>query len=609
MKKWAIVLGMLACLMLAMVSAAQADYVLPAEAAELDLAPDVILEPEDPPYNLGGWRSGNTVCFPINVESAAYHEVILRYSREGDFPIDIWVNTSSGEMLVDGLLATGAWSHYTEQSIGYLWITPEDEYLYIEDEDPVEDLIYVMNLREVVLRLPGEEAAAEEMPEELPEEYTYSVQDVSDYRGIWYSDTVHKLRLEITRGSATLNGELSVSSYSYTVEPDGLAFSEGMIRLLEDGGLEMDGQEGAFYRAGEGRIPASPYAAYLGSWENETADVSYEIQDGLYMQYDGSGFGAGGLSIEEGTLYIDSAKATLISDNSMTVEGYEGEFLRVGTNEGGAQAAEPVYLACASPRPIPKAAEPEDAFIYIEPITGTRVALPGIFAGAAHSSFADTYGVHQIFQVELDGALTVDVIVEERWLENMYGVLKAGASFTDRYDILWLSEHSMLTYSEASSFDERTYAYRWLYLLEDGSVLKVECSANRQELLAYGEQISVSFGLRADAASIPLKSSIRVETDSWIAGAWHEEQEDIWLYAPDGALFALYDGEGELLACGEYDAFWDEMKMAQGDESVYYDAAQDGFEIGGSGEPFYRAELPALDWAGMEPLRATFAEQ
>lgn len=119
--------------------------------AILAFAPHTILEPNEPPYNLGGWRSGDVVVFPLAVEVAGYYGVELTYSREGEEPIDVKIESDGGESLEASLEATGTWAEYAQNFVGAIWLTPEDEELYIMDAQPVAEWRYVVNLRAVRL--------------------------------------------------------------------------------------------------------------------------------------------------------------------------------------------------------------------------------------------------------------------------------------------------------------------------------------------------------------------------------------------------------------------------------------------------------------------------
>lgn len=122
-------------------------YVPSMKDAQLALAPHTIVEPHEPPYNLGGWRSGDVVIFPLSVEVAGYYNVELVYSREGETPIDIEIESNGGERVTLELAATGTWERYTQVVSGAIWLTPEDHELAIVDADPVSEWRYVMNLR------------------------------------------------------------------------------------------------------------------------------------------------------------------------------------------------------------------------------------------------------------------------------------------------------------------------------------------------------------------------------------------------------------------------------------------------------------------------------
>ncbi|MDR1706002.1 MAG: TPM domain-containing protein [Clostridiales bacterium] len=128
------------------------EYLLLAEDADLWQAPDVILEPDESPYNLGGWLNGNIVDFPLDVYEDGYYTVELEYSKdEADGPVSIIISTDTGSELEAMLNPTASgWSEYVTWSAGELCISQDDTTLSIEAEDGDADG-YVMNLRSVKL--------------------------------------------------------------------------------------------------------------------------------------------------------------------------------------------------------------------------------------------------------------------------------------------------------------------------------------------------------------------------------------------------------------------------------------------------------------------------
>ena len=54
-----------------------------AEDADLSMAPDLILEPKEPPYNLGGWMMNNTVAYELELPQVDEYTFNIEYSRPG----------------------------------------------------------------------------------------------------------------------------------------------------------------------------------------------------------------------------------------------------------------------------------------------------------------------------------------------------------------------------------------------------------------------------------------------------------------------------------------------------------------------------------------------
>ena len=159
------------------------------------------------------------------------------------------------------------------------------------------------------------------------------------FRGEWENDTIFCI-LRITRGGVSIARESSWSSSGYEETEDGLVLAEGeVISWADDGGLEVDGIDGTFYRVGEGKgvDRYAEFAPFKGDWENPTARIYLSIQDGAYgksdmdMDIDNISFGMGGASVRDGKLYIGGSEAELDPETgSLTVDGIEGVFVRVG---------------------------------------------------------------------------------------------------------------------------------------------------------------------------------------------------------------------------------------------------------------------------------------
>jgi hypothetical protein len=124
-----------------------------AEDADLDQAPDVIVEGSPP--NLGGWHGENTVVFHVEVEEAGDYAVTLNYSKQasdGD-RADLKI-TAGGESFAAPLPPTGSdWSNYVEHEFCTLPFPAGKTTITIESTRP-RGGSYVMNLRSVTLSRP-----------------------------------------------------------------------------------------------------------------------------------------------------------------------------------------------------------------------------------------------------------------------------------------------------------------------------------------------------------------------------------------------------------------------------------------------------------------------
>ena len=129
-----------------------------AEDAEIANAPGVILEPDDPPHNLGGWRqtSGAVVTFLFDVEQEGNYLVELFASREqqGEGVVLIRSGEKDTQKTTVKIPQTrGGWGDYrTFSSKTPIFLAAGEGTLSVEATDPkVSD--YLINLRAITLRL------------------------------------------------------------------------------------------------------------------------------------------------------------------------------------------------------------------------------------------------------------------------------------------------------------------------------------------------------------------------------------------------------------------------------------------------------------------------
>jgi hypothetical protein len=134
-------------------SAAGPPYVLEARNADLSKASDVIVEPRQPPFNLGGWHGRNTVTFHVDVKEAGDYRITLRYSKQehdGD-PAPLRITAGGKDAFSAPLPNTGKdWSRYVEYEFCTLPFPAGKTTLSLESTQPRSGS-YVMNLRSVTL--------------------------------------------------------------------------------------------------------------------------------------------------------------------------------------------------------------------------------------------------------------------------------------------------------------------------------------------------------------------------------------------------------------------------------------------------------------------------
>ncbi len=132
--------------------------------ANLFMAENVVIEPANSPFNLGGWRIGDYVIFPLHVKDEGFYNVNLEYSKQAydasTAPFAIIAATAlteqslaGGSNLVVELPMTGNnWANYTSGNLGSLFL-PKGGVFLILGAIPSEQERgqYVMNMRKLTL--------------------------------------------------------------------------------------------------------------------------------------------------------------------------------------------------------------------------------------------------------------------------------------------------------------------------------------------------------------------------------------------------------------------------------------------------------------------------
>jgi hypothetical protein len=57
-----------------------------AQDANLEKAPQIVVEPDKAPYNLGGWQKKNEVSWKADIPKAGMYAILIEYSRPGGEP-------------------------------------------------------------------------------------------------------------------------------------------------------------------------------------------------------------------------------------------------------------------------------------------------------------------------------------------------------------------------------------------------------------------------------------------------------------------------------------------------------------------------------------------
>lgn len=133
------------------------------EDAILDLAKNVVREPDKPPYNLGGWKENDDVEWKFVVLEKGLYKISLNYSRPGNvLPakglITVYDNEGFSKELEFKAQPTGKdskdWSVYKINDSSSVQLEPGTMYLSIcPDNAKDTGTDYFINLRSVTLTM------------------------------------------------------------------------------------------------------------------------------------------------------------------------------------------------------------------------------------------------------------------------------------------------------------------------------------------------------------------------------------------------------------------------------------------------------------------------
>lgn len=139
---------------------------LTAENADLSMAPDIVLEPDKAPYNLGGWRQTDIASWEVEIPEDGTYDINILYSRPGGDWGDMagvvaLVGEEDSTPLSFMAKPTGAngddWSKYEVNDSCGLTLTKGTYTLYLmpdeENTDPSSMTDHFINLRSVTLVL------------------------------------------------------------------------------------------------------------------------------------------------------------------------------------------------------------------------------------------------------------------------------------------------------------------------------------------------------------------------------------------------------------------------------------------------------------------------
>ncbi|MCM0761227.1 hypothetical protein M7775_22005 [Sporomusa sphaeroides DSM 2875] len=137
------------------------------EKAHLGFADGVVVEPDKPPYNLGGWRGDSEPMWKVEIPQAGMYKVSLEYSRPGQTDkakgiISLDHDKYDSHELNFTVRSTGKndrdWSVYQIHEIGGAYLEAGTWQLSIKPNwgDAYSGVDYFINLRSVTLKLEKE---------------------------------------------------------------------------------------------------------------------------------------------------------------------------------------------------------------------------------------------------------------------------------------------------------------------------------------------------------------------------------------------------------------------------------------------------------------------
>ncbi len=222
-----LVFRLLLCTMLALIPCVMAipvfaadTYTIAAEDALIESDTEMLVEPDSPPFNIGGWKDDSAASFEFSTKKAGSYEVVICYSKQDDGigSADMEFTVSDAEdSLGLSLPPTGEdWSNYEEISVGSIWLPEGDVELTLAPTDPKPDQ-YLINLRFVRFTMEGD--SSDEDASFIPPE-----QRLYDDAGLFFDSEKTELNIDLGNVSAqtgahfiilTTNEDVELEDYSY----------------------------------------------------------------------------------------------------------------------------------------------------------------------------------------------------------------------------------------------------------------------------------------------------------------------------------------------------------------------------------------------------------
>lgn len=295
--------------------------------ADLTQAPDVIVEPEDEPYNLGGWKAGNTVSWDLEIEEAGIYDIVVNYSRSGQDMawgiMDAEMSDGQTERINFEVMPSGDteagddWSVYIDNANCSVNL-PAGETKILVFPNREMSSTYFINLRSITLTSRPADTQTVPMDKHLEK-----------YVGVWYKNgNTQDQVMQINEANSWALCENESGNFE-AIAGGQLKYEQGQIGFIDtvsdntyysdptsDGSLRYIGD---YFFPSEGSVEG--FDEYNGDWylEGDEQDDFLRIENGHWYYFESLGVNLGATSSLNGYMASDG-KDDLFTYNASTNE-------------------------------------------------------------------------------------------------------------------------------------------------------------------------------------------------------------------------------------------------------------------------------------------------